>query len=390
MAGRIEKRGEESYRLTAYGGYDDKGKQIVHRKTVKCKSKREAEKMLAEYVTQVDRGQVTKNNKITLKEFIDIWIKDYASKQLAAKTLYRYKEMMNSRIIPCLGHIPLHKIRPSDLLSFYSQLEEDGIRLDGRNGHLSERTILHHHRLIHSILRTAVQWQYLYDNPADRVKAPRVPTKPMAVYGEEEVASLLNAVENEHIKYKAIIMLAISTGMRQGEIMGLEWRHIDFQDNTIDIQQCAQYLPGKGAFIKEPKNPSSRRKIAVPSTVMNVLAQYQKWQEEQRSLLGDQWQESGQVFLKWNGKPMYPNEMSSWFPRFLTRRNLKKIPFHGLRHTSATLLIANGATPTDLSRRLGHSNTSTTLNIYAHSLKRADSILANKMESIMNPKTEQM
>jgi integrase len=174
--------------------------------------------------------------------------------------------------------------------------------------------------------------------------------------------------------------------MRQGELMGLEWKHFDLDKKTISIQQCAQYLPGKGIFLKDPKNETSKRLISVPASVMELLKRYKKEQAAERLQMGDKWQASDRLFTTWDGRPMYPNEMSSWFPKFLKRHKLPHLNFHGLRHTSATLLIAEGATATDLSRRLGHSNTSTTMNIYAHSLQKADNVLASKMDNILSGK----
>ncbi|MPM23021.1 hypothetical protein SDC9_69483 [bioreactor metagenome] len=157
----------------------------------------------------------------------------------------------------------------------------------------------------------------------------------------------------------------------------------------IHIEQCAQYLPGKGVFLKDPKNESSKRLISIPQCVTDILKQHKKNQAVDRLQMGNKWMASDRVFTSWDGRPMYPNEMSSWFPRFLGRHNLPHLNFHGLRHTSATLLIAEGATATDLSRRLGHSTTSTTMNIYAHSLQKADDLLANKMDSILTGKNAQ-
>lgn len=388
MAGSVQKTGDASWKLTVSCGFDSAGKRIRKTKTVNCKSEREAKKELALFVAEIEKGQYIDAKKTTFSDIAALWLKDYAEKHLAPKTLYRYKQLLETRIIPAIGHLQLQKLQPPHLLSFYNNLAEPGIRMDGKETKgLSERTILHHHRLIHTILESAVQWQYLLYNPASRVKSPKVNKKTAAVYDQEQTSNLLLAAQSEPPKYQTIILLAIATGMRQGEIMGLTWKHIDFENNTISVEQAAQYLPGKGFFLKEPKNESSKRLISVPASVVNLLRAYKKGQAEERLQLGDKWQASDMVFTTWDGRPMFPIEMSSWFPRFLKRHSLPHLPFHGLRHTSATLLIAEGATATDLSKRLGHSTTSTTMNIYAHSLQKADSVLANKMDLILNSKT---
>ena len=398
--GSVQKTGKYSWKLVVAGGFDANNKRIRHTRTIKVnsddpkKQEKEANQQLAIFVAEIEKGQVITNRKLTFAEFIVLWLRDHAEKHLAPKTLFRYKQMLDSRITPALGKLKLEAIKPNHLLSFYSNLAEPGIKKIPQKKlkeneeppepqGLSERTILHHHRLIHTILESAVQWLYIVNNPASRVKAPKVQKTSATVYDQEQTSALLEAMTNEPFKYQVIILLAIATGMRQGEIMGLTWKHINFDSNSIQVQQAAQYLPGQGVFLKDPKNETSKRTISVPPSVMDTLKQYKKHQAEERLKLGDKWKASDMLFTSWDGRPMYPNEMSSWFPKFLKRHNLPHLPFHGLRHTSATLLIAEGLTATDLSRRLGHSTTSTTMNIYAHSLQKADEAAAQKMNNIL-------
>jgi len=380
--GSLEKRGKNSWRLVVSCGRDG-DKYIRKVKTIRASSAREAKRMLAEFVTEVEQGINIESSKMTFSEFVDYWLKKYAKGNLALKTIYRYRQYLESRIVPALGQLLLQKIKPTHLLQFYENLQEDGIRTDGKEGGLSFQTILHHHRLIYTILSYAVEWQMSSQNPAERARPPKVQPKRSAVYDQEQAQTLIVALEMEALKYRAIVMLALSTGLRQGELMGLEWQHVNYGNKTIDVQQASQYLPGIGTFTKEPKNESSKRLVSVPPSVMHILNELKQAQEEERTNLGDKWEESGRLFTKWNGSPMYANEMSSWFPRFLRKHALPPLPFHGLRHTSATLLIAEGTSVVDLSRRLGHSKTSTTMDIYVHSLKNADTATADKMEAIL-------
>jgi len=389
MAGRgtLRERGNGKWELTVALGVDASGKQIRKYRTVKAKDKREAERLLARFVVEVDSGVAGSNENITVKDFISSWFSDYADKNLAPKTLFRYKQL-SERIKTAIGHIKLGKLKPNHLIQFYNNLQEPGVRKDGKeNKGLSERTILHYHRLIHTVLETAVQWQYIAANPASRVKPPKVPKRQMPAYDEVQVAAMLSALTNEPFQYQVIVWLALATGMRQGEIMGLEWKHIDFSSNIIRVEQAAQYVPGKGTFLKAPKNETSHRVIAVPTTVMQMIKEHKKQQAEQRLLLGNKWDKSERVFTQVFGKPMYPQTMSTWFPKFLKRHQLPHMNFHGLRHTCASLLIAEGATPVDLSKRLGHSTSSTTLNIYSHSFQKADERLSEKMSAILQNAT---
>lgn len=396
MAGRgtLRERGNNKWELTVALGIEG-GKQVRKYCTVTANTKREAERLLARFVTDIESGYVGDNRNTKLENFIETWLRDYAEKNLAPKTLFRYKQL-TKRIKLALGHLKLEKIKPTHLLSFYNNLLEPGIRQDNRQQDpdtkkqlkgLSERTVLHYHRLLHTVLEAAVQWQYIAINPASRVKPPKVPKTQMACYDDQQVGLMLLALRQEPINYQALVWLAVSTGMRQGEIMGLEWKHIDLSSGTIRVEQAAQYIPGQGNFLKLPKNEYSRRVVAAPPAVMQLLKEHKVAQNEIRLQLGSKWQGDDRVFTQYNGKPMYANSMSNWFPDFAKRHNLPHMNFHGLRHTCASLLIADGATVSDLSKNLGHSNSSTTLNVYSHSFQKANEKLASKMGDILSKAT---
>jgi integrase len=351
-----------------------------------AEKRKEAERALAEFTVEIERGLVIDGKKMTFKEFVDRWLKDYAETNLAPKTLFRYKEILDSRILPSIGHIKIDQLRPTHIIEFENMLREDGIRKDGRVGGLSEKTILQHHRIISSILNDAVQWQAIFSSPAARVKPPKVKKNPAKCYDEDQMWALLDALEQappEDLKYRVIVDLALGTGLRRGEIMGLEWKDINLDFCTLDVRQASQYLPGQGTFIKDPKNETSKRLISVPAGTIALLKKWKVQQAEQRLKIGDQWSGGDWVFTAWNGQKMHPDTISKWFPGFLKDNKLPHIPFHGLRHTSATLLIAEGSDIREVSGRLGHSNTSTTGDIYAHFLKKADQAAAEKLDNLM-------
>ena len=174
------------------------------------------------------------------------------------------------------------------------------------------------------------------------MKSPRVTKKQTACYDEEQTAALLEALEHEEPKYKVLINLALFTSLRRGEIMGLEWRHIDFKEGTLMVEQASQYLPGQGTFTKTPKNETSARVISLPAFLVDMLRQHKKDQVETRLKVGDMWQGSDRIFTTWDGRPMHPDTVSSWFPKFLKRHDLPPLSFHGLRHTAATMMINAG------------------------------------------------
>lgn len=385
MAGSVEKRGKESWRLVASGGRGPDGKRIKHTRSIKAKSKREAEKELAKFVAEIERGSYIEPSKITLIEFSSRWLKDYGEKSLSPTTLKRYREYLESRILPALGHFKLEQVKPLHLLEFYNNLQEDGIRADGKAGGLSEQTVLHHHRLLSAMFQDAVEWQLLSMNPATNVKPPKVKKKKMDYYDEEETKQLLGRVQIEQPKYKLLINLAISTGLRKGELLGLEWSHVDFDKKLIHIVQSSLYVSGKGIITKSPKNESSKRSISLPAQILLLLKEYKSHQNEQRLQVGAQWKNSNRLFTTWDGAPIHPSTINNWFRKFIKRNNLKPIPFHGLRHTAATLLIGKGVHVKTISNRLGHTNISTTMDIYGHALKSSDQGAADKLNDIFLP-----
>ncbi|WP_434642663.1 tyrosine-type recombinase/integrase [Thermoanaerobacterium thermosaccharolyticum] len=389
MPGSIEKRGENSYRLIVSGGYGPDGKRKRYTKTIKVEGKtesaklKEAKKELAKFIAEIEGNTFIEPSKLTFKAFVEKWLEEYAKDNLAPKTLYRYKEMLDKRILPALGHLKLNKIKPIHILEFLNMLKEDDIRLDGKKGGLSAQTIKHHYRLIHSMLEDAVKWQLIPSNPASNIDPPKVNKYEAGYYNEEEVKELVKALEGEKMKYKVAVMVTLAAGLRLGELMGLKWDHINFDNNTIEIVQANQYLPGKGLFTKDPKTETSKRLITMPKEVMDLLKNYKKEQNIEKLKKGSLWTDTGYIFTQWNGKPMYPYTFSEWFPKFLKKHGLRHITFHQLRHTSATLLINAGENIRAISARLGHSNTSTTMNIYAHALKSADKDAADKIANYL-------
>lgn len=392
MPSKIRKRGESSYLLSVTAGYDGAGKQITYTKTIKATGILDAKRQYSLYVAEIEKGNTSSSGKMNLQQFCKIWLVNHAESQLAPKTVERYKQLINGWIVPALGRLQLAKLSPMHLLKFYANLEEDGIRKDGKSGGLSARTILHIHRLLHTILQAAVQWKYLNDNPVSRVKSPRTDKPSITVLNEEQTAKFIFNLDKEDLKWKTLSLLTLTAGLRLGESLGLEWQHISFKDNTVSIQQSSQYLNRVGIIIKAPKNTSSERLISLPDSMMELLKQYKAYQNTRRLSLGDKWEglqvekdaDHDRLFTTWNGKPMYPYSFAHWMKKYCAKNELPSITPHGLRHLSATILINSGISLKNISARLGHNRTSTTADIYAHFLKSTDRAAANTLGDIMN------
>ena len=392
MAGSIEKRGKDSYRLIVCHGFNLECKPIRHTKTVHG-TKAQAKVELAKFVAEVEQGTVIEGKSITFKEFTEIWKRDYASKELAPSTYKRYCRILETRLLPYFGHFYINKIKPTDIMHFYDLLSRDTqlVRKKGNNGKktlkpLSGKTILEHHRLLRAMLHKAVYWQLIISNPAERVQPPRAPKAQRRFYDDEQCKLLLkglNELEENEMKYKVAIILTVFTGVRLGELMGLEWSDIDLNNGIISINKSSQYLSDKGIFTKNPKTESSIREVAIPDFIVSLLKKL--WYEEQKSIVGDFWHNSNRLFVQVDGKSITPSTISKWFKKFIKQIGLPVITFHSLRHTNATLLIAQQVDVATVSARLGHAQITTTYNFYVHPIISHNRNAGNVLENLLLP-----
>jgi integrase len=196
---------------------------------------------------------------------------------------------------------------------------------------------------------------------------------------------MIELLEKESIKNKTMVLLLLYSGMRRGELCGLEWKDIDFANHIITIRRTSQYVSKVGIIEKGTKTPSSDRTIKLPTVAIDLLRDYRVWQTEQRLSIGDLWEDYDKIYTTWNGRPAHPDSITSWFEDFIKRTDLPPIHIHSLRHTNATLMIAGGEDIRTVSQRLGHAQTSTTTNIYAHAIQSADARAAQTLEDILNP-----
>lgn len=398
----IRKRGKNSYQITVSCGYDINGKKLIETKTIRRPPgitdkqwEKELQKIALEFEMQVEKGEYYEPSKITVADFIDKWLEEHG-KNLEIKTLYRYQGMLNGRIKEALGHLKLDQVKPLHLLDFYNNLQEDGIREDGKKGGLSNKTIQHYHRLLSVMFNDAVRWGMMKENPCSRVSPPKVERKEMHYLDEEGISKLMQCLKKENIKYQTIIELFLVTGCRRGEIAALQWENVDLDKGIIYIKQAAVYTPSAGIVVKPPKTPSSIRKIKLPVTTIELLKNYRKywlsekikvgdlWQKDEKEKQSDAWKDPEWVFATWDGYIMHPDSFTDIFKKFIRKHNLPDIRLHDLRHTAATLLINAGLNVRAVAQRLGHANANVTLGIYTHALQSADETAANVIEEYIN------
>ncbi len=386
MIGSIEWRGKnkDHARLIVSQGLDNKGKEIRARKSVGKISKKQAALALAEFVLELQKAQEIVANNLSFQEFTDIWFRDYGDANLAPKTKSRYKQLIKVHIAPEFGAMKLSKIRPHHLLQFYTKLRNIKSPVAAGQRLLSEQTLLHHHRLLNRIFTHAVEWLILGTNPVSKVPTPRVGKKEMRVFEPADVAKVYELLHHETESLRALVVTALNTGMRSEELAGLRWKNVDFKNGIITVCETRQSVDGVGEVVGGTKTGKSRR-IPLSARAKEVLAEYQANQTARREAYGSKWVDRGYVFVHDNGQPIFPKTPSQWFTKFVSRHALPKLTLHGLRHTFATQLIGDGVPLAVVSEILGHSQRSTTLNIYTHPSDTGYEMALQSMNKELHP-----
>ena len=239
------------------------------------------------------------------------------------------------------------------------------------SGTLAPKTILEYHRFLHTVLDQAEKEMIVPYNAASKSTPPKLPTKDPNYFQPEEIVAILDALEDEPVKWRTITQLRIVTGCRRGEIMGLKWDKLDLDRKTVRIDSTLIYTPDRGIYENATKT-SDVRQIALPAETIALLREYRRWYLELRLANGDRWNDTGYVFVRDDGRPMFPDSIGPWLTGFAKRHGLPHINPHAFRHTVASLLINNGTDIVSVSKRLGHARTSTTTDLYAHVIQKAD------------------
>ncbi|MFC5530996.1 site-specific integrase [Cohnella yongneupensis] len=387
----IQKRGDNSWFLTVNAGKDINGKYKRFTKTVHCRTKREAESEYAKFRLEVEAEEYIAPEKMTFGAFVEEWYSKYAVKHLAFKTLYTCRTNLKIRILPAFQHIPIKDIKPLHVVDYLDKLEKNNSRRDKKSGGLSSGSIQINHRILKNIFKRAVEWRVIKRNPVNDVQKPKVTSKEVVPYDETEVSEMLRALQKEPYHWRILITVALTTGLRRSELLGLEWKHVDLSSGVIDVKQTMVHANKGEVIVKQPKTKKSVRKVALPSSVLEELKEYHAYRIKERNDMGDAWNGGEWFFLfsHANGHPLHHERPYQWFRQFVQKNKLRYIRFHDLRHTSATLLINQGVHAKIISERLGHGSITTTMNIYGHALRTADQAAADKFDSLFTIKTAQ-
>ena len=258
----------------------------------------------------------------------------------------------------------------------------DLFEIEEGKAQLSNKTILEHHRLIHTILTQAEKEMLVQYNAADKATPPKAAKKEVNYFQPEDIVKIRDALDREPLKWKVATHLLLITGCRRGEIMGLRWDRIDFANSKIKIDTNLLYSAKRGIY-EDTTKTGTVRFIKLPAETMELLRQYRRWYMELKIKNGDRWQDTGFLFVKENGEPMIPDGITAWLSEFSKRHNLPHINPHAFRHTMASILINSGKDVVSVSKRLGHAKVSTTTDIYSHIIMEADEQASECLADVM-------
>lgn len=374
MANRKRGNGEGSISHRSNGRWRAQVSQDNgHRISRDFKTQSEAQSWLHQMQVDVEWGFDYQGSKILLKDYIQEWLNIHQV-TLRPETAYGYRKTLNKYIFPRIGEVPLKDLTPQRIEQFYAQLLESGA---------GPRTVHKIHIILHSALEKAVMHGLLLRNPTANVALPRYTPAEMKVLDEMQVNQFLVAAIGS--PFEALYHLAVKTGMRQGELLGLKWGDLHWGSGRLCVQRQMQLVVGQGRIFQEPKTRAGRRVIQLGEGTLQVLRIHHQRQEFQKTIAGKRWKENDLIFPSIVGTPKDAETLRLEFKRILEKAGLSNIRFHDLRHTAASLLLNNGIPLIVVSKILGHSQPSITLNVYGHLYTEMQDEAAKLMDELVSP-----
>ncbi|RKP43907.1 site-specific integrase [Cohnella endophytica] len=378
MRGCVSKRGNK-WSWVVEVGRNSEGKRRQKSKGG-YESKVDAEKALQKVLHELNTDTYIEPTKDNVATYFTSWL---AQKQMSIRpgTYKTYRWLVNFHIIPQLGQHKMVNLLPQHLVSMYE-------RLGSGEKRLSAQTINHVHKVIHDALETAVKWELLPKNVARVVKPPKIPKSQTNVWTEEELMRFLEFTKDS--RYHIIFLLAATTGMRRGEVLGLKWADIDLEARKLSVRRS--YTRGVvGHIFQEPKTAAGIRTIVLPQQTVEALKKHRLVLEEDRKKAekkGTEYNDYGLVVQTRNGFPVSPYFVESRWLDLLRKSGLPKIRLHDLRHTHASLLLKAGIHPKAVSERLGHSSIMITLDRYSHLFPTLQQEVAEKIDELLTIRKE--
>ncbi len=335
------------------------------------KSQKAARGWLDETRNRVRDGYTLLAAQITIENYLENWLATHKS-SIRQKTAFQYLQIIRRHVVPVLGKVKLMDLRPDQIQALYNAKLKAGV---------SPRTV----QLIHAVLRVALnqalRWDLIGRNPVRAVICPKYAKKEMCTFTAEQVKVLLSAVKGS--RFEALFWLAVTAGLREGELLGLKWPDIDWKSRRLKIQRQVQRLDRIGIVFSEPKSAKSRRVILLSQKVMAKLGDHVHYQEKEKLFAGDRWKDNDLIFPSSIGTPLDPRNFYENYRLVLRKAGLPLIRFHDLRHTAATLMLQEGVHPKIVQERLGHADINLTLNTYSHVLPDLQLEAAEKLDRLL-------
>lgn len=359
-------------------GTDFSGKPVRYNRTFHGTEK-QAEKALARFYADCEEGRINKGSTMTIKSLSLLYLDMYVKKHLKKSNPKAVGPAIHKHIIPDLGARKVTKLTRLDIQNWIDAMAEK--KMGSKT--LSPKTVKNYYSVLSGMMKFAVRMEIIERSPCHDILLPKEIKKEARYYSKEEVAAFLEALESisgDEIKYKAVLYIALFGGLRNGEIMGLNWEDLDEASRTISIKRTRLVRKGGGVYEDTPKTERSERVISLPQSVISLLMELKVQQMEAKLFWGSEWRDSPAMFKNKLGDPMYPKAPARWLSTFVKNNGLPYISMHGLRHTHTSMLAYLDTDKLDISRRLGHSQLSTTLNIYTHLFEDSDRQIANRLE----------
>lgn len=348
-------------------GYDRAGKRT--RRYVYGKTKKEVQDKLLKLQDDVSKGALANLDKISVGEFLRRWLDDSVKNSVRPTTFARYELIIRKHVIPYISGIQLKQLSALHIQSLYTQLERENC---------PPRTRQMTHVILKRAMSQAVQWGHMSKNPCEFITKPKVPKRAIRYWDSREIELFLKTAKENRLY--ALFVLAVTTGLRQGEIFALKWSDLNFESKMLSVTKSTYELKGK-IFVGEPKTQKSRRCIDLPLFALQALKEhYQKMLSEGHH---QDW-----IFCDTTGKVLRrSNFRNRCFIKLLKESGLPQISFHDLRHSAATLLLSQGVHPKVVQERLGHSQISVTLDTYSHVLPTLQKEAAQKIDDVFMART---
>jgi integrase len=369
--GSIYQRKDGRWCAQVLFGYKPGG--IPHRKLLYGKTRSEVSEAMKRVLRDQQMGLAITSERQTLTMFLNDWLENTVKPKNKQLTYQSYEWIVRTHLVPSLGRLPLVKLTPQKLQAFLNERHTSG---------LSAATVKHINATLRAALSQAQRWQLVHQNAAKLVTLPRSVRYEAAILSPDQAKAFLTYLIGHC--HEALYTLALTMGLRRGEILGLRWCDVDLENASLEVRHSLERVKGKGVRLSEPKSEKARRVLRIPQICLTSLVAHKSAQEKKRLWAGSKWRDAGFIFTSGIGTPIGPDEISSDFPAILKAAKLPKVRFHDLRHSCASLLLSLGVSAKLVQETLGHSTYQLTMDTYSHMIPALRNEVADRMDEIFS------